>query len=46
MSKTEIEVNLVGEDNNVFNLIGITSKALGRAEYNALAKEFRETALN
>lgn len=37
--KTEVEVNLVGEDGNIFNLVGLTSKALKRSGYKEYAEE-------
>lgn len=37
--KTEVEVNLVGEDGNIFNLVGLTSKALKRNGYKEYAEE-------
>ena len=36
--------NLIGEDGNVFNIIGIVSKTLRKAGQNEKAKEFREKA--
>ncbi len=41
----EVIVKLVGQDGNVFNLIGLTSKALKRADYIDEAKEFANTAM-
>lgn len=35
-SKTGIEVNLIGEDGNVFNLMGIVSRAMRR---NGISKD-------
>ena len=40
MAKTNLEVELVGQDGNVFNLAGLVSKALKRGGYSELAKEF------
>ena len=37
--KTEVEVNLVGEDGNIFSLVGLTSKALKRSGYKEYAEE-------
>lgn len=39
-TKTNITVKLIGEDGNVFNLIGIVSKALKKAGEKNLADEF------
>jgi len=43
--KTNVEVQLVGLDGNVFSIIGRVSKALERGGFRDLAKEFRERAL-
>jgi len=40
------EVELIGEDGNVFNLIGIVAKALKNAGYKEYAKEMQERAMN
>lgn len=37
--KTDIEVQLTGEDGNIFNLVGIATKALKRGGYRELADE-------
>ncbi len=42
----EVFVELVGQDGNVFNLIGLTSKALKRAGYVDEAKEFAHVAIS
>ena len=44
MSKTNITVSLIGKDGNVFNLIGIVSKALKQANLHEMAKEFTDKA--
>ena len=40
MSKTGIEVKIIGADGNVFNLLGICRRALGRAGKIELWNEF------
>ena len=40
--KTDLEVTLVGEDGNIFNLTGIVSRELKRNGYRELAKELQE----
>ena len=40
--KTKIAVKLVGENGNVFNIIGKVSTALEQAGRSELAKEFKE----
>ena len=40
--KSKIVVKLVGENGNVFNIIGKVSKALERGGQPDLAKEFKE----
>ena len=42
--RTEVIVELVGKDGNVFNLIGLTSQALRREGYPDEAKEFNDGA--
>lgn len=37
--KTDLEVTLVGEDGNIFNLVGLTSKELKRNGYREYAQE-------
>ena len=44
MPKTSVEVQLTGEDGNVFGVIGRVAKALKRADERELAKEFEEKA--
>ena len=44
MSKTGIEVKIVGADGNVFNLLGICRRALGRAGKIELWDEFFKEA--
>lgn len=38
-------VQLIGEDGNVFNIIGLVSRELKRAGQSELAKEFQEKAV-
>lgn len=45
MAKTDIEVQVLGEDGNVFAIIGRVRKALWRAGENELAKEYTEKAM-
>ena len=40
--KTNVTVKLVGEDGNVFNIIGKVSRELKRAGFKDEAKEFQE----
>lgn len=40
--KTDVEVELIGEDGNIFNLAGKVSKALKRNGHRDLAKELQE----
>lgn len=42
MSKTGIKVKLIGEDGNVFNLIGICSKALKDHKMSDKVTEFQK----
>ena len=44
MSKTGIEVKIIGADGNVFNLLGICRRALGRAGKIELWDEFYKKA--
>ncbi len=44
MPKTDVTVKLVGEDGNVFSIIGKVSKALKRAGKKELASEFVDLA--
>lgn len=44
MPKTDVEVQLSGEDGNAFSIIGRVSKALKRAGEAELAKEFTDKA--
>ena len=44
MSKTGIEVKIIGADGNVFNLLGICRRALGRAGKIELWNEFYKEA--
>lgn len=44
MSKTGIEVKIIGADGNVFNLLGICRRALGRAGKIELWDEFYKEA--
>jgi len=43
--KTDVTVKLVGEDGNVFSIIGNVSKQLKRAGHSDLAKEFSQKAM-
>ncbi|HHR7724856.1 TPA: hypothetical protein ACS9JQ_002440 [Staphylococcus aureus] len=40
--RTDVEVELIGEDGNIFNLAGKVSKELKRNGYRDLAKELQE----
>ena len=42
----KVTVKLIGEDGNVFNLLGITTKALKKAGQNVEAKEVSERVLS
>lgn len=42
--KTDVTVQLTGQDGNVFNVIGQVSKALKRGGHRDLAQEFTERA--
>jgi len=42
MPKTDVTVKLVGEDGNVFNLIGIVKRALRKAGYKEEAEQMQE----
>lgn len=44
-SKSNITVKLIGEDGNVFNIIGIVSKALRREGLGEMAKEYAEKVM-
>lgn len=44
MEQAKISVKLIGEDGNVFNIIGIVSKALKRAGMADKAAEFTKKA--
>ena len=44
MAKTDIKVRIIGADGNVFNLLGICRKALGRAGKIELWNEFYKEA--
>ena len=43
--KTQVEVQLVGLDGNVFSIIGRVTRALRRAGHGELAVEFRTAAM-
>ena len=45
-TKTNIKVKLIGEDGNIFNLIGIVSKALRKAGEKDLAKTFENEVMS
>ncbi|HDE9869333.1 TPA: hypothetical protein PD879_002456 [Staphylococcus aureus] len=42
LRQTNLEVQLTGEDGNIFNLMGIVSKALKRNGYRNQAEEMTE----
>ena len=44
MAKTDVQVNLVGEDGNAFAILGKVKKALEKAGHKELAKEFLKEA--
>ena len=44
MPKTDIKVRIIGADGNVYNLLGICRRALGRAGKIELWDEFRKEA--
>lgn len=44
MPKTNIEVKLINEDGNAFSILGKVSKALKKAGYTDLAKEYMNEA--
>ena len=44
MSKTQVKVKLVGEDGNAFNVLGKTIKALKKAGYEDLARQYEQEA--
>ena len=44
MEQTGVEVELVGQDGNVFTVVGRVSRALKRAGLPDVAKEYREQA--
>ena len=44
MAKTDIKVRIIGADGNVFNLLGICRRALGRAGKIELWNEFYKEA--
>ncbi len=46
MAKTDVEVTLVGENGNAFNIMGITTKALKRAGHGDLVEEYRKEAMS
>ncbi|MBQ1971246.1 MAG: hypothetical protein II223_02270 [Treponema sp.] len=46
MSKTGITVKLIGEDGNVFNLIGICSQALRRNGMRDKVAEFQKEVMS
>lgn len=46
MSKTGIKVKLVGEDGNVFNLIGICTQALRRNGMRDKVDEFQKEVMS
>ena len=42
MAKTNVKVRLVGENGNVFNLLGVCTRALKKAGHGDLANELSE----
>lgn len=40
--KTDLEVSLIGEDGNIFNLIGVVSREMRRNGYREKVKEFQD----
>jgi len=44
MPKTDLTVNLIGEDGNGFAILGVVRRALQRAGYHALAAQYIEDA--
>lgn len=42
--RTEVVVELIGKDGNVFNLIGLTTRALRQEGYSDEAQEFSDGA--
>ena len=42
MNREKIRVNLIGEDGNIFNLLGIAARALRRAGYKDESMEMQE----
>ena len=46
MAKTNVVVELVGEDGNAFAIIGRVKKALRKNGYADLAKEFQKEAMS
>lgn len=46
MSKTNIQVQLSGEDGNIFSILGRTTQALRRGGYPELVNEVREKVHN
>lgn len=44
MPKTDVKVKLIGEDGNAFYILGKTIKALKKAGYDNLAKQYEMEA--
>ncbi len=44
MPKTQIKVKLIGEDGNAFNVLGKTIKALKKAGYEDLSRQYEQEA--
>ena len=45
MPKTDVSVQLTGEDGNVFSIIGRVTKAMKRSDWSEFADEFKTKAL-
>jgi len=46
MAKTNVKVQLTGQDGNAFLILGKVSSALKRGGYDDLAQEFRSEAMS
>lgn len=46
MSQTNVSVKLIGEDGNVFNIIGLVSKALKKAGFKDEATSYTDKAFS
>ncbi len=45
MPKTDIKVELVGEDGNAFNILGVVIEALNKAGHKDLAEDYSREAI-